>query len=370
MAEPTRVLQIVTQMNRGGIESRLMDVYRDIDRDKIKFDFYTCRHEPGFFDEEIRSLGGIIYYNSSLNIRHLFHITKQFQMFHLQHPEYQIVHCHLNQWCGLILAGAKKAGVPIRIAHSHTSLEKSNLKNIAKNLIKCPVNRTATCKLAVSKKAGEWLYGKRAVANGEVKVWPNAIDCEKFRYNPQKRENMRANLNLGNSLTIIHVGNIRPEKNHVFLLQVFSELLKSKQDAKLVLVGADHMNNFVQEEAIKLGIADSTLFLGSRSDIPDLLQAGDVFVFPSLYEGFPGAVLEAEAAGLPCIISNSITDEVCLTDKILRMSNSVHPLKWAEKISQLAALERMDTTALIIAKEYDIKRLIGTISSGYLSCVI
>lgn len=363
---PIRILQIVTQMNQAGLESRLMDIYRNIDRSCVQFDFYTCHNQPGFFDDEIKEMGGKVYYNDSLDLKVLPSISRRFKSFLSDNKEYKIVHCHLNQWCGLVLKGAKQANVPVRIAHSRTSLQKFTMKNIMKNLIKLPTNRYATHYFAVSRKAGEWLFGKKMVTSGKVKIWPNAIDCKKFIYNSQKRRETRDMLGLDNELALMHVGNIRPEKNHAFLFEVFKQVLKEQPSAKLILAGRDMMGGAIQSLAKEMGIDKAVLFLGSRSDVPDLLQAGDVFVFPSLYEGFPGAVLEAEAAGLPCIISNTITDEVCLTAECVQLSLSASHTEWVDKILELSGTRRHNKYALLRNKGYDIHLLAKNMQDFYI----
>jgi glycosyltransferase involved in cell wall biosynthesis len=351
-------------MNRAGLESRLMDIYRNIDRSRVQFDFYTYRKETGSFDDEIKAMGGKVYYNDSLDLRRLHRISGRFKLFLLEHTEYKIVHCHLNQWCGLVLKGAKQANVPVRIAHSRTSLQKFTVRNFIKNLVKLSTNRYATHYFAVSRKAGEWLFGEKMVNSGKVKIWPNAIDCKKFIYNPQKREEMRKMLGLGNELTLIHVGNLRPEKNHVFLFQIFKRVLDEQPSAKLILVGRDMMNGTIQLLAKEIGIEQSVQFLGSRSNVADLLQAGDVFVFPSLYEGFPGAVLEAEAAGLPCIISNTVTDEVCITDNVKQLPlGDIQP--WVREIMKAVQCQRKDTTIQIYSEGYDITNLTEKLTRFY-----
>lgn len=365
MIEPTRVLHIVTQMNCAGLESRLMDIYRNIDRSNVQFDFYTCRTESGFFDEEIKSLGGKVYYNLPLKMREIHKIACRFKIFLADHEEYKIVHCHLNQWCGLVLKGAKEANVPVRIAHSRTSLQKITAKNLIKNFIKLSTNRYATHCFAVSKKAGEWLFGKRMLNMGKVTIWPNAIDYSKFTYNPEKRSEIREMLSLGNDLTLMHVGNLRPEKNHKFLLQVFKRILEKRSSAKLVLIGKDEMNGTIQSIAIRMGIEQSVMFLGSRSDVAELLQAGDVFVFPSLYEGFPGAVLEAQAAGLLCIISDKITNEVCITPLVKQFSLSMSSEKWAEYILAKAKKTRIDTSDYFERSGFEIRVLAYNLSRFY-----
>lgn len=367
---PIRVLQIVTQMHRGGLESRLMDIYRHIDRDTVQFDFFTFRKEAGYFDNEILSLGGRIFYNPPISIRNLPNLSSDFARFLLQHPEYKIVHAHMNAWCGILLKGAAKAGIPIRIAHSRIArpplaLNSSGLETLAKNIIKLPVNRYATHRFAVSRKAGVWLYGQKAMDHGLVDVWPNAIECTKFSYNPVVRQEVRNELDLGSDYILIHVGNRIYKKNHIFLLRVFAEMLQLEPHAKLVMVGGGDWD-IVQQEVQKLGVADRIIITGSRSDVYRLLQAADVFVFPSMWEGLPGAVLEAQAAGLPCIISDAISREVCLTPMVKQLPLSLSAEQWAQEVLSTQGTQRYDTVEYFRARGFDIQYLVEKLTDFYL----
>lgn len=363
---PIRVLQVVTQMNRAGMESRLMDIYRHLDRTKVQFDFYTFRSEEGQFDQEIMSMGANVYYNQPIEVRHMYHNRREFKKFLQDHPEYKIVHVHMNAWCGLLLKAAKEVAIPVRIAHSRTALDQIMLKNIAKNIIKVTVNRYATHRFAVSRKAGVWLFGKRAEKKGLVEVWPNAIEFEKFHYDPELRKDIRQVLDVSNNFVLMHVGNYRFEKNHQFLLRVFASVKKMDPSAKLVLVGGGDWTD-IRKKAEQMSIADSVIFTGSRPDVERLLQAGDVFVFPSLYEGMPGAVLEAQASGLPCIISDCITDEVCITPLVEQLSLTLSPEKWAMRILETEQITRENTELYFVKNGFDIKNLTEKLTRFYLT---
>ena len=350
-----------------------MDIYRNIDRNVIQFDFYSCSQEKGVFDDEIEALGGIVYYGKKLSFSGTLRISDQFFAFLSDHPEYRIVHCHMNQWCGLILKGAYMAGVPHRIAHSRTSLETVTLKNVIKNTIKIPTVKYANHYFAVSKKAGIWLFGKKLVQSGKVEILPNAINCSLFQYNEQRRIEIRKKLNLSSQFVLINVGNLRFEKNQKFLLEVLAKIPSSVDNIKLLFVGGDSgLKNKLVEKANSLGVKDKVVFLGSRTDVADLLFAADVFVFPSLYEGFPGAVLEAEASGIPCLISERITYEVCINDNafVLPITNAEI---WKDKVLQLY-VQQSDYPEMNRARNvkvdimnYDIHRLIDILSKKYIS---
>ena len=361
MTEPFRILHVVTILNRGGMESRLMDQYRNLDRNRFQFDFYVESGKHAVFDTEVEQLGGQVFYPETLG-RHGMPNFRSWKHFLDGHP-YGMVFAY-NQWAGWYLREAKKHQIPARIAYARTSLQTVSAENIIKNIIKLNVNRYATHKFAVSKKAGTWLFGEKAVENSEVRVWPNAIDTEKFRFEKSTRDRIREELGFGDESVVMHVGNLRMEKNHPFLFEVFAALVKIHPDMKLVLVGKGTMDQF-NEKLDSLGIRDKVIHLGVRKDVPDLLQAADVFVFPSFYEGFPGAVLEAETSGLPCFISDTITEEVVLTDQVKQLSLKEAPAKWAERISEALGKPRMDCVDAIKAAGYDIHELSQRMEAFY-----
>ena len=360
--DPVRILHIVNSLNRGGMENRIMDLYRHLDHQKFQYDFYVESGKPGMFDDEVVSLGGKVFLSKEVS-KYNIPSFKSFYVFLKEHPEYRIVYAY-NQWSGYYLREAKKCGVPYRIANSRTSIQTKSLKNTVKNLVKLNVNKYATHKFAVSKKAAIWLFGEKAVNSGQVKVWPNAIDTEKFRFSEEIRSEVRSELELGDAFTVIHVGNIKFEKNHPYLLKVFSEIKKTLKDAKLVLIGNGKIETLVSQME-ELGIKDSVQYLGVRQDIPRLLQAGDVFVFPSLYEGFPGAVLEAEASGLPCIISDTITDEVVLTATTHQMRIDTKPAEWARMCLNYYGSKRADLADVVKKAGFDIYDLVNEIEKLY-----
>lgn len=367
MSEPIRVLQFVTQMNRGGMESRLMDLYRSLDRERIQLDFYTLRKEAGQFDEEIASLGGRVYYSEPLSVAGALAIPARIEAFLREHSEYRICHAHLNQWCGLILEGARRAGVPVRIAHARTALAGGGKTNVVKNLIKHLYASSATHRFAVSEKAAKWLYGTRRVERLECDVWPNAIEAEKFLFDPMRRYETRKLLSLSEEqYVVLHVGNLRAVKNHEYLFAVFSEILKSRPDAVLLLAGRGERYEALQELAHQMKISSSVRFLGSRSDIPELLSAADVFIFPSFYEGLPGSVLEAQAAGLPCLISDTIAHEVCLSELVTRLSIELDAAEWARAALSTCGHKRGNMYETFASAGYDISTLARRLSDFYI----
>ena len=368
MKKKTYVLAIVYQLNRGGLECRLMDILRKIDFEKVQIDIYTYRKEEGLMDQEAKELGCKIYYNEPLTIRNMFWYVNYFAAFLREHPQYQIIHAHQDAWCSVFCKGAYKAGVPVRIAHSRTAISSLSVKNIAKNIIKLPTRKYATHFFAVSQKAGEWLFGKKITQTGKVQIWKNAIECNEYRFDSLVRKQVRHELQISDEIIVIHVGNFTPPKNHEFIIEVFEQVLRDGFNAKMLLIGADtteHNMKHIQKKVEEKGLLEKVQFLGMRKDVNRLLQAGDVFLFPSFFEGFPGAVLEAQAAGLPCVLSDTITPEVCLLDSTVMVSLKESKEKWAKTVERMCLLERYDAVEKIVQEGYDINYLVEKLTIFY-----
>lgn len=344
-----RVLQVVTYMGRGGLESMIMNYYRHIDREKIQFDFLVHRQERAAFDDEIESLGGRIYrlprlvpwsksYLSALN--HFFD----------EHPEYKVVHVHQDCLSSVILKVAAQHNVPVRIAHSHNANQDRNLKYPIKLWYRRDIPQYATNLFACGKGAGDWMF-----SGAPYQIINNAIDVAVYTYDLEKRTEGRQKLGLRDELTIGHAGRFNPQKNHPFLLDIFAALLKKEPNAVLLLVGGGEDMPKMQTKAHALGIAEHVRFHGIRSDVSDLMQAMDVFVFPSLYEGLPVTMVEAQVAGLPCLISDKVPPECILTDGLVDiLPLSADSETWAEKILEKRKVPRTDHRSEIAAHGFDI----------------
>lgn len=345
---PIRVLQVVTHMERGGLESTLMNYYRHIDRERVQFDFLVHRQERAAFDDEIESLGGKLYrlprlvpwsegYLAALN--HFFD----------EHPEYKIVHVHQDCLSSVILRAAAQHNIPVRIAHSHNANQDKNLKYPIKLWYKRSIPKYTTNLFACGKDAGDWMFG-----GAPYQIINNAIDATSYSFNPKNRIEVRHQLGSADKLIIGHVGRFNPQKNHPFLLDIFAALLKKEPNAVLLLVGGGEDMPKIQAKAHALGIAEHVRFLGVRSDVAALMQAMDVFVFPSLYEGLGIVLIEAQAAGLPCVVSDTIPREAYLTDLVTaeRLSSSTET--WADNILEKRNFPRTDRRAEIAAHGFDI----------------
>jgi len=351
-------------MNRGGAETLIMNLYRNIDRSKVQFDFLTCKE--GVFDEEIVKLGGKVHRIPYVtDVGHRGYI-KALDTFFSTHPHYKIVHSHMDKMSGFVLRSAKKARVPVRIAHSHsTSSEGGAIANIYKWYAGAFIKSCATHFLACSVAAAQWLFANR---ESTTKILKNGIECDEFTFNPDLREQVRKELKLhGDVFVIGHVGRFAYPKNHTFLIDIFAQLIEYRPNSILLLVGDGPLRLEMEKKVEKLNLTDKVKFLGIRSDINRLLQAFDAFLFPSIYEGLPVTLIEAQGAGLPCIISDTITQDVDLGLNLVEQCSLLHIRNWVgllQTIENKQALRSVEQYVLA-EKGYDIKNITGCTQEFY-----
>lgn len=344
-----RVLHIVTYMGRGGLETMLMNYYRHIDRSKIQFDFLVHRDFRADYDDEIESLGGRIYRLPRL-VPWSPAYRRKLNRFFTEHPEYRIVHVHQDCLSAVFLKAAKKHGVPVRIAHSHTSNQDKNLKYFIKLYYRRLIPRFATQMFACSQKAGEWMF-----RGAPFQILNNAIDAGQYRYNSRLAAQKRKELGISDdSFVMGHVGRFGREKNHEFLLEIFAAIQKKRHNAVLLLVGDGSLRPEIESRITALGLRGKVLLTGVREDVPALLQAMDVFVFPSLYEGLPVTMMEAQASGLPCVVSDRVPSECKKTELVTFLSLRAPAEEWAEQIMSAYRMKREETCAQIAASGFDI----------------
>ena len=327
-----------------------MNYYRHIDRSKVQFDFLVDSDSTLVPREEIESLGGRVF--EIPPYQHVVEYQRELQRLFKQEG-WKIVHSNINALSVFPLRAAKKAGVPVRIAHSHSTSGKGEYaKNALKAVLKTQSNRYPTHRFACSKFAGEWLFGKAA----HFEVVYNAIDLDRFCFNVEARAQARADLGLvGNQFAIGHVGRFTAQKNHAFLIDVFAEVAKRRDDAVLLLVGTGEAGASVKALVDERGLTDRVKFLGQRSDVNRLYQAFDAFVLPSLYEGLCLVGVEAQVAGLPCLFSDAITREVDVTGESCFLPID-HSKAWIEALSCLVPRKRAERSKLSLKKfdSYDI----------------
>lgn len=356
-----RILHVVTYMGLGGLETMIMNYYRKIDKDKIQFDFLVHRSEEAYYDQEIKNLGGKIYHIQKLNPFSSSY-KNELRNFFVSHPEYQIVHIHQDCLSGIIAKVAKECGVPVRIAHSHSSSQDKNFKYLIKLYFKRIIPKYSTHLLACGKKAGEWMF-----SGAKFDILNNAIETPKYTFSEEKRNQMRSALNIpDDKLVIGHVGRFSEPKNHIFLIKIFAEILKNR-DALLLLVGDGELRPNIEAQAKQLGVYDKILFLGRRNDVCDIMQAMDVFVFPSIYEGFPVSIIEAQASGLHCLISDAVPIECKITDLVLQLPLNYPAEAWAQTTLEQQFVNRTSTAQTIEKCGFDINANAKQLLDFYLS---
>lgn len=356
---PIRILHVVTYMGRGGLETMLMNYYRAIDRTKVQFDFLTHRDFRADYDDEIEALGGKIYRLPNLNPFSRGYLGALDRFFG-EHPEYRIVHSHLDCMAGIPLKYAKKHGVPVRIGHAHNSSQPRDAKYLLKLFYKRMIAGQATQLFACSEEAGRWMFG-----NADFRVLNNAIDAGKYAFDADIRSTVRRELGLpADALVVGHVGRFDPQKNHRFLVEIFE---KMPEDARLLLVGDGVLRPDVEQQAETLGIRDRILFTGVRTDVDRLLQAMDVFLFPSLFEGLGIVAVEAQAAGLPCLISDGVPMACKATELVTQIPLSAGAKAWAEAAKNAAGTSRRVTTGEIAEAGFDIAENAQWLEQFYIS---
>ena len=324
-----RLLCIVGSLNAGGAETFLMKVYRSLDRCRYQMDFCVANPDVGVYEDEIESMGGKIYkipYKSEGYKKFkdaLYTVVKE--------GGYEKVLRITSNAAGFMdLKIAKEAGATRCIARSSNSSDGDGLKNkLINDVSRLLYMKYVDIMVAPSDLAAIYTFGKKAVDTGKVRKLNNAVDLNAFHYSSEGRERIREEFGLGNGLVIGHVGRFMQQKNHKVLIGVFAEIRKLK-DAKLLLVGKGELEQAVRGQVNDLGLTNDVIFTGTRKDVPDLLSAMDVMVFPSLYEGMPNTVIEAQATGLPCLISDSITKEADITGLVVYKSLTDSHNAWAK----------------------------------------
>jgi glycosyltransferase involved in cell wall biosynthesis len=357
MGEPIRILHILGSLNRGGAETMIMNLYRNIDRSKIQFDFVVHTANKCDYDDEIREMGGIIHNVPRYIGKNHFKYKKAWYELFESHPEYKIIHGHMRSTAAIYLKIAKKYGL-VTIAHSHSTASRGNkLEQIFKNILQLPIRYTADYLFACSDEAAQWLFGKNVVNKDNYKVIKNAIDVEKYIFNDYVRKRIRKVLNFEDKFIVGHVGSFSHPKNHKFLIEIFHQILNHNHNSILLLIGDGELRLKIKRIVAELGLTESVIFTGIRPDIPELLQAMDILVFPSLFEGIPVTLVEAQAAGLKIIAADTITEEVALTDLVRFISLKQPASYWADNVLYyINGYERRNTFYEICKADYDVEK--------------
>jgi glycosyltransferase EpsF len=338
---PIRVLHILGGAQRGGTESVVFNYYRAINRDKVQFDIAIDDCSPCDIPESIQALGCRVYKipHYTKLIRYCGAIRKLCSM-----NNYKIIHSHINAMSVFPLFAAWTVGVPIRIAHSHSTSgwgKGEFIRNILKSIL-CPFSKLFANKYcACSEYAARWLFGNKAFDKGKVLLIQNAIDTKRFAFNPESRDKIRKKLEIEDKFVVGHVGRFSPQKNHSFLIDIFYDVQKEKTDSVLLLIGGTGsagkgIEGQIRSKIHKLGITDKVIFVGAIEDISPYYQAMDVLILPSLYEGLGMVAIEAQCSGLACVLSDKVPQEVNIVDNIIFLPLDIQNKEWVEAICDVS----------------------------------
>lgn len=352
--EPIRVLQVFGCMNRGGAETMIMNLYRHVDKSKIQFDFIVHTDEEGAYDKEIKQLGGNIYRVPRYTVRNHVAYVKAWQSFFKLHTEYKIMHSHIRSTASIYLPIAKRNKL-VTIVHSHSTSSGSGIASILKNIYQYPLRYQADYYFACSKIAGIWLFGKKVTDQDNFIVLKNAIETEKFMYNEEFRRKIRSELKIEDKFVVGHVGRFNFPKNHPFIIDIFKEVVERHPESVLLLVGEGEERQKIEDKVAKQNLQNKVIFAGVREDIPQLLNAMDVFLFPSLFEGLPVSLIEAQANDLQIFASDQITDEVAISSNLNFISLEKTADEWASNLVDcMGKTVRIDKNETIKKAGYDI----------------
>ena len=364
---PVRIAHIIGKMQNGGVEAVVMNYYRNIDRTKIQYDFIIDSDSSNpVLQDEIESLGGKVITIPPYQKPVSYH-KALYKLF--TENNYPLVYSHLNTLSVFPLFAAWRAGIPIRVAHNHSTAGKGRgetKRNMMKYTLRPFAKVFPTHLCACSEYAGRWIFGKRAMDSGRVRVWPNAIDTERFAYKERVRNDIRMKLNLTGKFVIGHAGRFVHVKNHAFLVEVFSEIRRRRENSVLLLAGDGPLFNMFRDKVKSAGLSESVIFLGSVHDMEKYYQAMDVFIFPSLYEGLGMAAVEAEISGLPVIASTELPIDAKICDNFHFMPLRDSAVRWAEEALKISdGHVRKDMSIYARESGFDIKTQAAKMTQWY-----
>lgn len=352
---PKRVLIIINTIDAGGAETFVMKVFRCILPHGYIFDFLINKRDSNFYLGEITKLGGKVFYgySKSNNPAKSFNFIKKT----VKENQYKCVFCVAVHPIGFLdIFAAKLGGATTILTRSTNSNSGGKASALLAKISRPFMRRMSTWMLAPSKEAGEWLFGEKAVDNGNVKIIANGIDTNLYIYNEELRWQIRKEIGISDDTLVVgHVGRFNRQKNHRKLIQIFAEIKKREQNSCLILVGDGELLENVKSQVKELQIEDSVIFAGIRNDVPSLLMAFDVFCFPSLYEGMPNAVIEAQATGLPCFVTDTISRDVKITSYVKFLSLDDEADIWADSVIHYKNSDREKSISAVKNAGYSIE---------------
>lgn len=360
-----RVLHCVSNMDRAGIETMLMNYYRNINRNEIQFYFLCNKEKPGSYDSEIKKLGGKIFHSPGLNPLKAFKYHKVVKNI-MKENKIDIVHVHNGAFGLQALIAAKAAGVKVRISHAHGTKIDINLKLPLKLLYKTQLRKFANQYWGCGVEAIKYYYGNKIIENHNYYLLTNAIDENKFKYDESIRKKVRKELAINHYEYLIgHIGRFMKQKNHIFLIDIFKEVVNRNKNFKLILIGDGELQSLVKNKVNELNLNNNVIFTGNIPNTYEMYQAMDSFILPSLFEGLPVVGIEAQANGLNCLFSDTISTEVDITGNITFMSLDTSVDKWADKIIELSRKKRNEIISEIKDNNYSIKKETKKLENKY-----
>lgn len=367
-----RVLMYTERWTSGGIEAVIMNIYKNIDWNKFNIDILVAQDENKLYDGEISKRGGhkfkILDNPDKSPIIRTIKTVKMYRK-KLKQGEYDVIHIHAANGIGFLYAFlARTVGIKKIIIHSHnTDIGKKHriIKSITHNICKNIFQKVPTIYLSCSDKATKWLYTKKTINSGKVKLINNAIDVDRYDYNELYRNEFRKINNLEGKFVIGHVGRFSEQKNHIFLVNAFESLYEKHKNSRLVLVGEGELKEKIQILVKEKGLEKAVIFFGVTNEVEKCFDGFDVFILPSLYEGNPVVGIEAQASGLPCIFSDTITSNAKITPNVKYLSLNENVEVWRDELLSFKDFKRKSTKKLIIQNGFDIKSLISEIENIY-----
>ncbi len=366
-----KVLFFIDRLRHGGIQALAKDIILHNDRSRMEIELLNLDDGMEYpLTKELKAAGVTIHQLKGAWLRtpfDFFHYWKSVDEFFSQYHDYDVVHVHSGPKNYYILKAARLWNIPVRVAHSHNTgfQSKNSMSIVLGNILKKPMMDSATHLIGCSTLACQWMFGKDSVKNGKARVLLNAIDSSLFIYNEHIRNEVRTELGLTDEFVLGHVGRFEKQKNHTFLLDIFSEIVKLQPHSMLLLIGIGSLEDEMKAKAKTLGITNKVRFLGFRKDRERIMQAMDSFVFPSLYEGLSVVLLEAQASGLPVFVSGSTTTEVSYSPHIKFLSLSEGAEVWAKAIVEKGIVKREDMSQTIHDAGLEITSMIDRLYKIY-----
>lgn len=304
---------MIASLYNGGSQAMIMNLYQRIDRSRVQFDFVVDHPEYDAYRTLVEDLGGKVYTVPVFNGRNFFQVISGWEQLFQAHPEYSILHSHARSYASIYLPVARRNGLKT-IVHSHNTSNGKGLSSLAKNILQYPLRYQSDYYFGCSRDAGRWLFGDRIVSSDRFFVLNNAVDAQKFRYDPKAREEYRKQFDIKDENVYLQVGSLSDQKNHLFSLEVFQKLCQDRPDCRLYIAGVGEKEQIIREKIDAYHLNRNVFLLGRRNDVDKLLQMADCYIMPSIYEGLSVAAVEAQASGIPCLLSDVVSREVKITD--------------------------------------------------------